>query len=288
MIFLHPGMAKSATTSLQQLVFARHPEINYLGLPAETEEVRAAIRRICRDDGLYWDEAAVAAILGPRLASKREVSLLSYENFTLYESTDKAVIADRLHALFPEARVFFTIRRQQDVLPAWYLQKCQKYLRSGHFVSFDDWWAIKSKRPHRSILDDLRYGDVIAAYAERFGRENVAVFLYEQLTEDAGVFCRQLATFLGVDATVFEQLLGAGHANPTIPARLLALGPALSYLPRSIAAQISRRMLARGGSRARVQSDPRVTETVRSLVVESNRRLMRDFQLPLERHGYFL
>lgn len=288
MIFLHPGMAKSATTSLQQLVFARHPEINYLGLPAETEEVRAAIRRICRDDGLYWDEAAVGAILGPLLSSAREASLLSYENFTLYESTDKLVIADRLHALFPEARVFFTIRRQQDVLPAWYLQKCQKYLRNGHFVSFDDWWAIKSKRPHRSILDDLRYGDVIAAYAERFGRDNVAVFLYEQLTEDAGAFCHELAAFLGVDAAVFEQLLSAGHANPTIPARLMALGPALSYLPRRIAVKISKGMLGRGGSRARVKSDPSVKETIRSLVVGSNRRLMRDFGLPLERYGYFV
>ena len=198
------------------------------------------------------------------------------------------MIADRLHALFPKARVFFTIRRQQDVLPAWYLQKCQKYLRNGHFVSFDDWWAIKSKRPHRSILDDLCYGDVIAAYVERFGRENLPVFLHEQLTENAGSFCRELAAFLGVDAAIFERLLSAGHANPTIPARLMALGPALSYLPRSIAVKISKKMLARGGSRARVHSDPSVTETIRALVVESNRRLIRDFELPLERYGYFV
>ena len=44
MIVIHPGMVKSATTSLQELVFARHPEITLLGLPAANPEAKEAIR----------------------------------------------------------------------------------------------------------------------------------------------------------------------------------------------------------------------------------------------------
>ena len=47
MIVIHPGMVKTATTSLQRQVFARHPDITLLGLPAASDAAKAAIRRIC-------------------------------------------------------------------------------------------------------------------------------------------------------------------------------------------------------------------------------------------------
>lgn len=289
MIFLHPGMAKSATTSLQRLAFARHPEIKYLGLPTADPAAKAAIREICRADSLWYDGERVRRALAARLHGGERTVLLSYENFTLYESKDKGLVAERLFELFPDARVFFTIRRQQDVLSAWYLQKTQKHLRHAHFIEFEPWWAMVSDLPHRSILDDLRYHDIIARYAELFGRERVRVFLHEDLVADAGAFCREVAGFLGVDAQQFERLLSEGHENPTIPASLLTYGRTfMRWLPRRFARKLARKLIARGGERARVDLPPEVVAFVRELCAEGNRELARVFDLPLERHGYLL
>lgn len=289
MIFLHPGMAKSATTSLQRLVFARHPEITYLGLPAADPAAKAAIREICRADSLWYDGERVRRSLAARLHGGEQAVLLSYENFTLYESKDKGLVAARLFELFPGAQVFFTIRRQQDVLSAWYLQKVQKHLRYAHFIEFEPWWEMVSDLPHRSILDDLRYHEVIARYAELFGRERVRVFLHEQLVADPGAFCRDVAGFLGVDAQHFERLLSEGHENPTVPASLLTYGRTLMrFLPQRFARRLARKLIARGGKRARVELPPEVRAFVHELCAEGNRKLARDFDLPLERHGYLL
>lgn len=282
-------MAKSATTSLQRLVFARHPEITYLGLPAADPDAKESIREICRADSLWYDGERVRRSLMSRLHGGEQAVLLSYENFTLYESKDKGLVAARLFELLPDARIFFTIRRQQDVLSAWYLQKAQKHLRYAHFIEFDQWWEMISDLPHRSILDDLRYHEIIARYAELFGRERVRVFLHEDLVADRGAFCRDVAGFLGVDAQVFERLLSDGHENPTIPASLLTYGRTLMrLLPQRFARRIARKLIARGGPRARVELPPEVRAFVNELCAEGNRKLARDFELPLEGRGYLL
>jgi len=290
MIVIHPGMVKSATTSLQEQVYARHPGIAFLGLPAPNPAAKAAIRQICRADSIAYDEAAVAAALQPLAAAAGDrTAVLSYENFALYESKDKGLVADRLQRLFPEARILLTIRRQQDLLAAWYLQKMQKYLRKGHFLTFEDWYAMKADLPNRSILDDLRYDRIVAAYAERFGRERVSVLLFESLRQDPAAFAAALGEILAVDGGEIAARLAERQANPTIPQNLLILGRSLfPLLPRPLARRLAKAMLRRGGPPARIDIGPEVTAAVAALCAEGNRRLAADHKLPLAKHGYLL
>jgi len=98
MIVIHPGMVKTATTSLQELVFARHPDITFLGLPAPSPATKAAIHQNCQTDDIDYDHQSVANVLRPLAAEARDgVAVLSYENFALYESKDKGLVAERLH-----------------------------------------------------------------------------------------------------------------------------------------------------------------------------------------------
>ena len=48
LLVIHPGFAKTATTSLQQGVFARHGQIHYLGVPASDPALDALLRRLPR------------------------------------------------------------------------------------------------------------------------------------------------------------------------------------------------------------------------------------------------
>jgi len=289
-IVIHPGMVKSATTSLQEQVYARHPGIVFLGLPAAIPEAKAAIRQICRSDSVYYDEAAVAAALQPIAAAAGDrTAVLSYENFALYESKDKGLVADRLQKLFPEARILFTIRRQQDLLAAWYLQKLQKYLRKGHFLGFEEWYAIKADLPHRSILDDLRYDRIIDTYAARFGRDNVSVLLFETLRQDTAAFCNDLGEVLALQGMDIATLLAERQANPTIPKNLLSLGATLfPLLPRALSRRLAKTLLRRGGPPAKIAIGPEVDAAVAALCAEGNRRLAENYGLPLAEHGYSL
>ena len=290
MIVIHPGMVKTATTSLQELVFARHPEITYLGRPAPNPTVKRAIHQICQADGTNYDHASVAQVLGPMAAEAGDgVAVLSYENFALYESKDKRLVAERLHRLFPEARVLFTIRRQQDLIAAWYLQKMQKYLRDGNYVSFEDWYAMKARLPHRSILDDLRFDRIIACYQQLFGSDRVDVLLFEELRADPALFCQRLGTILRVPGDSIVALLAEGHANPTIPGSLIAAGRNLfPILSRATSRRIAKRLVRQGGRAAHVQIGDEIAEQVAALSAPGNRHLAEVFKLPLAQYGYSL
>ncbi|VAW80547.1 hypothetical protein MNBD_GAMMA15-2368 [hydrothermal vent metagenome] len=289
MIFIHPGFVKTATSSLQVQVFSRHSEVGYLGLPAGSSDMEWAIRHICSADSMYYQADRVQEIFVESLNNHEEnrATILSHENFALYESKDKGIVARRLKELMPDARVFFTLRRQEEILASWYLQKLSKYIRGNNFVSFDRWLTLKTKAEHRSILDDLDFFRAIDFYAGLFGRENVGVFLFETLREDSGLFASDLSNFLGVDTGQFEVLLKADRQNPTISQNYIDFwqrwGP---WLPYRLAQKLALRADNSRGRPAKIDIGERGREIVRTLCAEGNGRLEKEYGVPLSRYGY--
>jgi hypothetical protein len=302
LVVIHPGFAKTATTSLQRSVFARHGQVHYLGVPAPDPALDALLRRIPREDSTRFDLEAARAALAPYLAPPptRAVSLLSYENFTLYESKDKGLVAERLRGLCgPSCRVMFTLRRQEDLLASWYLQKMRKYARDRHHLTLKRYFRIKAKEPSRSILDDLDYDATVGCYERLFGRENVGIFLHEQLRADPAGFARAVASFLGVDAEEFEGLLRSARLNPAESERRLRAARATArYLPRELVHRglellphALRRHLTRyvdAGPRAKAELPDLARRWVAERCREGNRRLDARHGGLLSRHGYTL
>jgi hypothetical protein len=301
LLVVHPGFAKTATTSLQQGVFARHGQVHYLGVPAPDPALDALLRRIPREDSTRFDLAAARAELTAHLTPPpgRVVSLISYENFTLYESKDKGLVAGRLRELLGPCRVMFTLRRQEDLVASWYLQKMRKYARDRHHLTLKQYFKIKAREPSRSILDDLDYDATVGCYERLFGRENVAIFLYEQLRADPQGFARAVASFLGVGAEEFERLLRAARLNTAESERRLRAARATSrYLPRELVHRglellphALHRRLTRyvdAGPRARAELPDVARRWVAERCREGNRRLNARHGGLLARHGYTL
>lgn len=288
-IILHPGFVKSATTSLQELVFSHHPQIAFLGPSVDDKKVAWAVRHLCNADSSQYQENAVREVFRDAITAlpADKVVVISHENFTLYEATDKGVVADRLHALFPSASVFFTLRRQDEVLTGWYLQKLPRYLRGKHYLSFREWLRLKRKEPHKSILSDLDYHASISLYAHRFGREKVGVFLFEVLRRDPTAFSVALADFLRVDAETFRTLLTAKTRNAGISKEyVLFMRTVGRLLPARILRYISHRIPKHLGRRFRVHLPQAAQGQVAALCAEGNRALAKDFAIDLEAYGY--
>ncbi len=291
-IVLHPGFVKTATKTLQLNLFAAHPDILFLGRPAPAPELDAAIKRIAYEDSTRYRAEEVAAVLQRYLerAPRRRVIVLSNENFALYEATDRGVVAERLHRLAPEARVLFTIRRQEEVLVGWYLQKLRKYFRGGHYLSFPEWLRIKFKEPHRSILADLDYSGTILRYVELFGRERVEVLPFELLKAEPHLFAARLAAWLGVEAEGVRELLARPAQNPSRTTLYIAFHRTLGrLLPARLAFKLGVRLVARlPGRRPELRLDPATRSWLRAHCAAGNRRLAEIFDLDLGRFGYVL
>jgi hypothetical protein len=301
LLAIHPGFAKTATTSLQQGVFARHGQTHYLGVPAPDPALDALLRRIPNKDSTRFDPEAARAALAPRLILPpgRRVALLSYENLTLYESKEKGLVAGRLRELLGPCRVMFTLRRQEDLLASWYLQKMRKYARDRHHLTLKQYFKIKAREPSRSILDDLDYDATVGCYERLFGRDNVGIFAYEQLRADPPGFARGVASFLGVDADEFERLLCAARLNRAdSERRLRAARAAARYLPRELVHRglellphALRRRLVRhvdAGPPAKAELPEAARRWVAERCREGNRRLDARHGGLLARHGYTL
>jgi len=288
-IFIHPGFVKTATSSLQQQVFAHHAEIQYLGLPAIDADVKWAIRHICYADSIIYDEEKVSGIFNTALQQfdLEQPILLSYEMFALHESKDKGLVARRLNALFPEAKIFFTLRRQEEVLASFYLQKLPKYMRENNFVPFERWLKDEGKSAHHSILDDLNYFHVVSYYAALFGREGIRLFLFEDLRKDPISYSRQIAEYLGVDPVRFQELFQENKKNLTVSQEYIDFWNRWgTLLPHGLARKLSKRMVSERGIAAKIDIGAGGREAVYNLCAEGNRTLSKEFHVALEDHGY--
>lgn len=287
-IFLHPGFARTATTTLQYHVLSRHPGLRYLGRPGPTPELDAGLAELCNADSAYFDDARVARLFRSAAAEDARPVVISNENFSLYKSKDKGLIARRLHAIFPEARVFFTLRRQEDLVASFYLTKLRKYLKGSNYLSFDEWFDIKRRSLHRSIFDDVRFFDIIECWAALFGRDRVRLFLYEDLRADPEGYARAMAGYLGVDAALFHALLSQRRDNAAMSIRYLAtMRLAGRLLPRRWVRNLSHR-LGRAGRPVKVEIGEGPRALIAEVCGEGNRRLQETYGVDLAGHGYTL
>ena len=290
-VVLHVGMAKSGTSSLQRRAFKFSKEITFLGIPSATENMDWAIRRICCADTLRYNEAEVRNIINLHVAKERRDKplVISYENFCLYESKDKGLVAERLRSLFPHAKILFTLRKQEDLLASWYLQRVKRYARHKHYIDFNTWLTLKLKAPYRSILDDLNYYEVINFYVRLFGRRNVQIMFFEDLKADPKTYSESIAAFIGIPQNGFSELFLSGRENSTVPAATIPFSRFVApLLPRNVVKPVAKWLIKRGGKPARIDIGDRGRELVRSICAESNRRLQETYIPDLEKRGYTL
>lgn len=290
-VWLHPGMVKTATSTLQRHVFSHHPKIHYLGLPSPTPELEWAIRHICQADSTHFETDRLQDVLAGGLAGAAADArpLISYENFALHESKDKGLVADRLAALFPNARILFTIRRQEDLVTSWYLTKLRVRIKRKAYIPFEEWYWMEAREPWNSILDDLCFDRMIRRYEALFGTERVSVLTFEEFIREPNAFLRRLSAFLDVDAGGFSAMVAGKRENAAMSNRYLAFWRHASHiLPRRFVRNWSRKLTLKGGARARIAMPDAIRAHVRDLVAADNAELAGRRGVDLARWGYTL
>ena len=230
---VHIGFHKTGTTWFQECVYPRVKNFRYV----PRARVQAAL---LEPTAFAFDAARAARELGGADAPL----LLCEENLSGYPHSGglqgflTRVLAERIRAALPSARIVMFVRRQPEMIAACY----QQYVRAGgthsaqRYLWPSDWLrgaeAQAFKTP-RFSFDHFDYDGVVAHYQALFGAERVLVLPFEALQRDAGDFLGSFASRLGLELDAAE--IPLAKRNPSYSPALLALMRGLNrFTARSV------------------------------------------------------
>ena len=294
---LHVGFHKSGSTTLQGALFARHPGIANLGEPNEDPVALQAVRGVWEScdrnpakrvpfdaerSRRLWQEAMAKVAPG-------KVPVFSKETLTeheFYGEPGDLRLPQKLYAVVGPARIVIMVRHQIRLIESLYLFRA----KGAHYEPAERWLKARSDGPLRLY----RYHTVAQSFAEVFGRENVSVFLLEDLKSDAPAFARRLCDTIGVDPEQGAALLREERRNMRISQRYLAysqlrkrLGmyvPLGRLVPEPVRRGFNR--FVRSGSEAKIELPASWVAEMEPYFRDDNRRLAQEWALPLEQYGY--
>ena len=299
-MIIHPGFIKTGTTSLQDFLIFAHPQIHAVGHPHRPGVDARIAHALRRTEGFDDDPEALRSALAMSLDAcpSDRVPVLSDEGLTGVPQLT-TTIARRLHQHFPQARILFTIRRQQDMIRSFYgrhgrvLVNTPSPYKDRH-VSFSAWLEHAWDNRPNDVLGVADYARSIEIYRALFGEERIAILLLEEWTADETAFANRLSSILGVDAATTQQLLTRRHTHAQETSRYVRYDRLRKHFPAAnrLAARMPAGLRALGGgflqrgNRQRIEFPPGWQEKLEDLYRAGNRQLIERYDLPLREHGY--
>jgi hypothetical protein len=308
---VHIGFHKTGSTWLQHVLFTPDSDCFFPLAPDRSVDQRKYLgKRFVRDDDRYLlssfelntaaIQQAVEAVLEKNDPGDR-VPVISYERLSGNPhagSFDARIIAERIKAAFPDARIFIVIREQKDAILSTYFQ----YLKIGGIDKVRDYLtrSYDGRRPGFSPAA-FSYIDLVDYYCGLFSPEHVLVLPYEMLRDAPGDFLRRLGDFTGKDLAAY-----AGKASIAYNKRrkdfLVPRFPFLNlfrrrssvnsysplYLPGSKAVFDAVDSLIGFSNRKHVSKVKRqIEEITGDRYAEGNRRLSERTGIDLSVYGYY-
>lgn len=302
---VHIGYHKTATTWFQKALYPAVRNYRHVSRAAATEA-------FLDPAAFQFDPATARAALARgddgRPMILCEEGLSGYiHNGGMAGHLSKAV-AERIRAALPDARIVIFVRRQQGMIAACY----QQYLRGGgtfsarRYLFHEDYLegaiAQRHKGP-RFCFEHFDYVHLARHYAALFGAENVRVYPYEAMREEAD-FAARYARELGLDVDLDAISLKRRNASysPVVSfiARLLNVFTYRTVMDKWKAVHIPFWYPARGvflealsksglfGKRATPEQilGRRTVAWIEQYYWQGNAALAAEFGLDLARHRY--
>lgn len=299
---IHIGFPKTASTTLQNKFFCELSSVCYLGKPLSEGNafVEEFLHTITDCETQEYDEERLS--LNLKNYSNDVRLIISEETFSTGSSLSGNVsrheIADRLHSIFPEAKIIIVVREQESAIKSLFLQKMKSAYSSSY--SFEAWMEQEQRKDNSKITSIFHlydYSSLVGLYQERFGVENVRVLAYEQLHHSPISYYKQIAEFCGLKIdSKLEHIINcacSSHENATLTQKQLMIKKyallfrALGFLvPQGLKKQIL--AYARKGSKVQVDVSDEQKTFIKKRYLCSNRELEKMTQLPLKKYGYSL
>jgi hypothetical protein len=219
MLILHIGAPKTATSTLQNAFFPRHPGIYFLGKEVDgqrgwtgwrTPEIHSLMGRLERTNLDFRPEPCEIAKLVERVqaeAGQRPV-VISSEDLCSFSGTDSFTKIERIRhllALLGPIRLVLAVRDQVSLLRSLYLTEHRGEMlklpgtQQNWYPSFDQYLDIHFRYAWGAVLESYRFAATTARYESMVGGENLLIYAFEDFRKNTVGTLRQLCRFIGVD-----------------------------------------------------------------------------------------
>lgn len=276
-LFVHIGLPKAASSTLQRSLFARHPGLMFLGPRADRPEIDRAFRSLKLDRD--FDPAPLRDAV-PQDA--RLPLVLSDEALTAY-GADIGERARRLRSAIEPAGVIVCLRRPEDFVISSYLQ----YAR-GAGKKFDRLPSLEDWLEEGRIFRGLRYADILSAYAG----QQMLVLLFEDLVAQPARFAAEVSDFLGVCPETTRELLARPPENQRISRHSywrarLAHYPMVSKGLLALRHVVPSRLRQKARAPAKLKLPTRWQRRVKEFAFDQAASLDTSLRQRLDAYGYF-
>jgi hypothetical protein len=240
-LILHIGAPKTATSTLQNAFFPRHPGLLFLGKQvdgsrkgwrnAEIEALMLGLERSNLD--FRPDRAAVARMVEEIAAAAggRPV-VISSEDLCLFSGIDSFGKIARIRDLFAPLgapRLVLAVRNQVALLKSIYLTEHRGEMlhltgtAQAWCPSFDQYLDIHFRYAWAAVLESFRFAAMIERHENTVGRDNIFVYAFDDFVRNPVNTLAALCRFIGVDdADPCLAHTAATHQNPHQSARVYA------------------------------------------------------------------
>ncbi len=192
-VLIHPAFHKTGTTYLQYGLFADAAQFCQ---PWSRAFIEA---HLIKPHPLRFNAENARALFQKQtdMTPTSVITVLSEEGLggnPHYGAREAGTTAAKLKAVFGEAKILFTIRRQPDMLRSLYIQ----YLKEGGKHSASNFFLPKLYSEFFAFDPEVfAYHHIVNHYAGFFGASNIIVLPQEYLKHDEAGFIAALGRFLG-------------------------------------------------------------------------------------------
>ncbi len=210
---IHPGFHKTATTWLQETVFANGRYFNALASHEEVDDL------VVRPHDTVYDPAGLKALVAERveMGSPGSANVLSSEILSgniLLGSRDSVTIASRVASAVPDAKILFTVRSQKAITKSIYVQ----YLKRGGRLPLDQFLRYAPPPGYTWFdPDTLEFDRLVSIYAGHYGDANILVLPQELLRHKKQEYLERLFAFAGITGTPTIAELEQANARGVSP-----------------------------------------------------------------------
>ncbi len=313
-IIIHPGFAKTGTTSLQHNIFDKHTEFINIGYP--TYDISGKLKNTFYKkkknfiknfiaDFTFYDEKYCLKLLDELINNEKKTVIFSCE--ALCEAVFRnEIILERLKKFFCNAKILFTIRGQYSSIESKFsnnglILKNLPHPYNYKKVNFNNWldFSINNfENPDLMLRDQhlpiIKYYPLIKRFSNFFGKENIKIKLYEDMKNNFDEWMRDLSVFLDIS---FEEIKNAMstklHTRQTIGMYKLRKfnnnNPKLfNILRNNIPKEVRVKIISYLNKTKKINfklSDQH-KEIIRDLYKEDNKKLLSEFNLNLKDIDY--
>lgn len=321
-IYVHAGLPKAASTTLQKHLFEEDEALLNMGVyPTcnvgndtlvkslnsiflKDHRVKEFYSRLVNSDELEFDLGSIQVELERLLTdydpNKNKKVVFSDEKITstFFSHPDVGLKARRISKIFPDAKVILVLREQVDWIASQYRDHPfdPRGLDIGRPVSIEKWIDIALWSTEVKLFSMLSYNELIGLYEDLFGEENVCVLLFEELVDNLPHFSNKLSEFLGVDNAKTLQLLKGKRENIGVSAYFNTYRAfKRKYLTFGILGKIYKgnvkyfvEKLVSGGEKQVIDISPQYVNKLSAIFSEGNSLLNNRRNLGMEKYGYML